>query len=224
MYHSQHEIEKYLEKFFNKPGFFLEIGCWDGELISQTAWLERERGWIGVCVDPFARGFEGRGCTVVRKAIVSPSPCPSDIPLPQGERGGREFVKVSVDRRDGGDVSYFSGFRDAIAVHWDLISQFCDYEIVEVETITLEELWREYELPAHVDFLSVDTEGSELEIFESIDFDKWHFGLIVYEHNGDQFAKERIGELLRRAGYVCVEELRVDDVWVESRKWRVENE
>src|SRR5574342_922137 len=98
MYHSQRGIEKYLERFFDGPGTFLEIGCWDGELISQTAWLERERGWTGVCVDPFARGFEGRGCRVCRKAVVG---------VRADARPARTFVKVSVDRRHGGDVSYF---------------------------------------------------------------------------------------------------------------------
>lgn len=209
MYHSQHEIERYLERFFDKPGFFLEIGCWDGELISQTAWLEREKGWTGVCVDPFPRNFEKRSCRVLPYAVSK-----------FGQQL-RKFVKVSIDRRDGGDVSYFSGFKDTLTAHWDLIEKYCDYEIISVPEISMGSLYNLVDLPAHIDFLSVDTEGSELEIFESIDFDRRSFGLIVYEHNGDQFARERIGELLRRAGYVCVEELRVDDVWVSKE---LENE
>jgi len=111
-------------------------------------------------------------------------------------------------------VSYFSGFRDAIKTHWELIEQFCDYEIVEVPVITMEELYRQYELPEYIEFLSVDTEGSELEIFEAIDFEKWSFGLIVYEHNEDEEVKKRIGELLTAHGYRLVKSMRCDDVWV----------
>ena len=205
MFHSQHEIEKYVNHFFQEPGFFLEIGCWDGELISQTAWLEREKGWRGLCVDPFPVNFRRRKCQVIQKAI-------------SGHSGTREFVKVGKDRRYGGDVSYFSGFRDSVKAHWDLISQHCDYQIIQVPTITIAELYQEYQLPKYIEFLSVDTEGSELEIFESIDFSTWSFGLIVFEHNEDQDVKRRIGELLMDAkhGYVCIAEMRCDDVYLNG--------
>lgn len=204
MFHSQHGIEKYLNHFFQEPGFFLEIGCWDGELISQTAWLEREKGWSGLCVDPFPKNFRRRKCQVIQKAI-------------SGQQSAtREFVKVSIDRRHGGNVSYFSGFRDAIKAHWELIEQHCDYEVVMVPTITMTELYQEYQLPNYIEFLSVDTEGSELEIFETIDFSTYSFGLIVFEHNEDAIVKRRIGELLMEHGYVLIESLRVDDIYLNG--------
>jgi len=235
MYHSQHNIEAYLNHFFREPGFFLEIGCWDGELISQTAWLERERGWEGLCVDPFLRNFRNRKCRVCRKAVSGSIPrgrfagfqvpgAPLSLSTetsPQMNEhnlgGMREFVKVSIDRRNGGDVSYFSGFRDTLSTHWDLISQHCDYEIVPVHTITMEELYREYALPNYIEFLSVDTEGSELEIFESIQFDKWRYGLIVFEHNEDDAVRRKVGSILKLNDYLLVGALRCDDVYV-SRK------
>lgn len=204
MYHSQHKIEEYLERFFDAPGFFLEIGCWDGELISQTAWLEREKGWTGVCVDPFPRNFKKRLCRVLAYAVSK-----------FGQQS-RQFVKVSVDRRDGGDVSYFSGFKDSLTRHWELIEKYCDYEIVSVPGISLDNLYDLMNLPTYIEFLSVDTEGSELEIFESINFDRWSFGLIVFEHNEDEAVKQRIGELLAAHGYVRVAEMRCDDVWVNG--------
>lgn len=220
MFHSQHQIETYLNHFFHEPGFFLEIGCWDGELISQTAWLERARGWSGVCVDPFPANFRRRKCRVVKRAVVGQALTPN--PSPNG-RGEREFVRVSIDRRHGGDVSYFSGFRDAIKAHWELIEQHCDYEIVQVETITMAELYATYSLPNYIEFLSVDTEGSELEIFESIDFNAVSFGLIVFEHNEDEIVKRRIGELLMENGYVLIDALRCDDVYLnkEIKKWKL---
>jgi hypothetical protein len=203
MFHSQHEIEKYLIHFFQEPGFFLEIGCWDGELISQTVWLERARGWSGVCVDPFPGNFRRRKCRVVKKAVSGSK-----------AQGVREFVKVSIDRRHGGDVSYFSGFRDAVKTHWALIEQHCDYEIVQVETITMTELYTTYSLPNYIEFLSVDTEGSELEIFESIDFDAVSFGLIVFEHNEDEEVKRKVGEILQTNGYGLIASLRCDDIYI----------
>lgn len=201
---SQHQIESYIERLLPNPGYFLELGCWHGTLISQTAYLERVKGWKGTAVDPFPRGFEGRTCRVVPMAI-------SKDGLP------REFVKVTIDRRYGGDVSYFSGFKDAVKAHWELIRQFCDYTIIQVPTITIDDLYSYYRLPAHIDFLSVDTEGSEEEIFASIDFDKLSFGLIVFEHNEDEGVKQRIGKLLTERGYKLYESLRVDDIYVHGK-------
>lgn len=207
-FHSQHEIEKYIQQYLppwkiSMPGHFLEVGAWDGELISQTAWLERYRGWIGVCVDPFPRGFENRTCQVCARAVSR-------------DGAPREFVKVTIDRRDGGDVSYFSGFRETIAAHWELISQHCEYEIIMIPTITIDDLIRIYDLPDHIDFLSVDVEGSEQEIFDNINFKRYTFGLIVFEHNENQEARKHIGELLIGAGYHHIESLRMDDIFVHG--------
>ena len=204
MFHSQHQIEVHLDRFFSEPGFFLEIGCWDGELISQTKWLEKEKGWNGLCVDPFPVHFEGRSCIVCGRAISAAG-------------GRREFIKVSIDRRYGGDVSYFSGFRDAVKFHWDVIEKHCDYEIVPVETITMVELYELYDMPDYIEFLSVDTEGSELEIFESIDFNKYRFGMIIFEHNMDASTKSRIGQILTANGYELFEALECDDVYISRQ-------
>lgn len=201
---SQHNVEIYLESLFPNPGTFVEIGCWDGELISQTVMVERYQGWQGLCVDPFPRNFEHRTCKLCSKAVSADG-------LP------RDFVKVSIDRRYGGDVSYFSGFRDSIQVHWPLIEEFCDYEIIPIETITFNNLMQQYSMPNYIDFLSIDTEGSELEILTTIDFQKYCFGLIDFEHNEDKAVKELIQDLLKLHGYVPYVDLRVDSLFISEK-------
>lgn len=200
---SQYGIEQYIQQRFTQPGTFLEIGCWDGELLSQTAWLERELGWSGFCVDPFPRNFELRSCTVIPKAI---------------SRDGqpRIFVKVSIDRRHGGDVSYFSGFQDSLTLHASVILDHCEHEELVIETIPFEDLYWQYNLPRHIDFLSVDTEGSELEIFQGIDFSKHSFDMIVFEHNADQDVKDFIGGVLTAAGYELDIELPIDSIFIRT--------
>jgi FkbM family methyltransferase len=208
MYLSQSkQIERVVESLFPSPGLFLEIGAWDGELISQTAYLERERGWQGVCVDPFPHGFEHRACRVCGKALSA-------------DGQPRAFLKVTIDRRDGGDVSYLSGFKESVmpSMHWPLISQFCDYTEIQVETITLAQLYELYDLPDFIEFLSVDIEGSELELFRSMDFDAHRFGLIAFEHNMNKAAQETIGEILAAHGYQLLEAWGYDDLYVFSHK------
>lgn len=200
---SQHGIEEYLDHLFYAPGHFLEIGCWHGEQLSQTAYLEKEKRWTGVCVDPFPVGFENRTCRVCRNAI-------------SGDGKNREFIKVSIDRRNGGDVSYFSGFSDSIGRHREVIEQFCDHEIVIVPTITIEQLYKQYDLPAYIDFLSVDTEGSELEILSSIDLSRCRFGAIMFEHNEDEGVRRAIGDLLTLRGYLLFKSWQCDDLYIDE--------
>lgn len=201
---SQHNIESYIDKFFFRPGFFLEIGCWHGEHISQTSYLEKVRGWNGLAVDPFPVGFEDRNCMLCQKAISK-------------DGNKRQFIKVSIDRRYGGDVSYFSGFKDTLKTHLSLIKNHCDYEEIEVETITVKELYLRYNLPRYIEFLSVDTEGSEVEIFKSIDFKKNSFGLIVFEHNGVAKVKKDIAKILVWKGYLLYESLSEDDIYINKK-------
>jgi hypothetical protein len=202
---SQHHIEKYLNKFFDKPGTFLEIGCWDGQMISQTVRLEQDKGWSGLCVDPFAKNFGQRKCKLCKKAVSK-------------DGKPREFIHVTIDRRYGGDVSYFSGFTEAVKANLPLIEEHCDYTNEVIGTITVQQLYEQYNLPEYIEFLSVDTEGSELEIFQSIDFQKVSFGLIVFEHNRDEEVKKAIGDILTANKYVLHESLEVDDIYINPDK------
>lgn len=202
MIYSQGNIEKVLDRLFPDKGFFLEIGCWSGEHFSQTAWLEHERSWTGVCVDPFPVNFENRPHTLLCQKAISLNGLP------------REFIQVSTDRRHGGDVSYLSGFTDTMsALHWEMVQEFCDYKTVIVETITFRQLCSLYKLPLWIDFLSVDTEGSELEVFQGIDYGVQHFGVITFEHNFDWNKRGAIARILSDNNYILYEEWEYDDIW-----------
>ncbi len=200
-YSQSQKIESYVRQFFEK-GFFLEIGAWDGKNISQTLYLE-EMGWKGLCVEPFPHGFADRKCMLCNKAISA-----NGLP--------REFVLVTTDRRHGGDVSYLSGFRDSLAFHWNVIQEHCNYEIVEVDTITIPQLYKQYSLPQFIEFLSIDTEGSELEIFSSIDLDIYKFGIICYEHSMNENVRKTIGRRLQSHGYNLLVDMDWDDVYLWS--------
>lgn len=189
-------IKDYIIPLFTKPGNFVEIGCWKGDHISQTKELE-DLGWSGVCIDPFPSDFHDRNCRLVAKAVSK-------------DGKPRKFIKVTIDRRYGGDVSYFSGFRDSVNYHWPVIHQHCDYEEIEIPTTTFDQLL----LPFHINFLSVDTEGAELEIFRSIKFDMYEFDVIMFEHNGEN---NGVAELLEGNGYKLHKRLELDDIFINSR-------
>jgi hypothetical protein len=90
----------------------------------------------------------------------------------------------------------------------------------EVETVSLCDLLSEHQSPSYIDYLSIDTEGSECEILRTFDFDRYSFGLITVEHN---FTANRLelNHVLTRAGYHRVlVEVSCQDDWYVSREAR----
>lgn len=72
----------------------------------------------------------------------------------------------------------------------------------DVQTISLVDLLDKYNAPAIIDYLSIDTEGSEYEILKEFNFSKYRFNVITCEHNHTS-AREKIFNLLTANGYVC---------------------
>jgi hypothetical protein len=75
----------------------------------------------------------------------------------------------------------------------------------EVKTISLNDLLLRYGAPSIIDYLSIDTEGSEIDILESFDFNQYTFSVITIEHNYTD-SRNRIYELLTSKGYKRVNE------------------
>ena len=80
-----------------------------------------------------------------------------------------------------------------------------------MRTKTLTEVMDEHKAPRYIDYLSLDTEGSELEVLKGIDFKKYIFGYITVEHNLKEPIRSEIREFLYSKGYVFSRWNRFDD-------------
>ncbi len=80
-----------------------------------------------------------------------------------------------------------------------------------VTTITLTDLLDQHKAPEFIEYLSIDTECSELEILKGIDFNKYKFGLIDIEHNHVEPKRTQMRELLLSNGYEYIRENQWDD-------------
>jgi FkbM family methyltransferase len=167
-----------------RGGYFVEFGAGDGVHLSNTAFLETEMGWSGLLAEPNPLFVEqvraNRRCRVSDKCVFSES--------------GRtmDFVATRV-----GEFSFLADLEPSDS-HQERRSKVAMR--VEVQTITLNDLLLEAEAPRQIDYLSVDTEGSELEILSAFDFDRWDVRAISVEHNKTP-ARQAIYELLVRNGY-----------------------
>jgi FkbM family methyltransferase len=170
----------------DKPGFFVEFGASDGLALSNSHMLEKHFGWTGVLCEPSTAWHEAlkqnRSCTIDTRCVYSVS----------GE-------KISFSENYLGELSAITAYAEpnASGILKRTTSSY------EVETISLQNLLKEHNAPKFVDFLSIDTEGSEFEILKSFDFQSYRFGAICVEHN---FAdtREKINKLLLANGYVQV--------------------
>lgn len=170
-----------------RNGYFVEFGACDGELLSNTALLEQEYGWTGILAEPNPVWHEAlrrnRSCAVSTKCVHSSSGDTvqfDNIPsMPELSRM-TDIIPDDVHERNGNRNEKVS---------------------LAVETISLADLLREYNAPTEIDYLSIDTEGSELAIIENFDFDAYSFRLISIEHAGDQSKRREIANILVYNGY-----------------------
>ena len=64
----------------------------------------------------------------------------------------------------------------------------------------MSDLLEKYSAPSIIDYLSIDTEGSEYDILNAFDFQKYKFRVITCEHNFTPM-REKIYDLLIKKGY-----------------------
>jgi FkbM family methyltransferase len=185
---------------WKRGGYFVEFGATDGVLLSNSWLLEKKFGWNGICCEPNPRLFEqlqrNRDCQVSPACVYRTS----------GET--MEFVLADAFgglSQHGQDDSH-KDKREAYAEAGELIS---------VVTTSLMDLLQEMGAPKEIDYLSIDTEGSELAILEGIDWDRYRFHCITVEHNFTA-QREEIAKQLIDQGYQR-QEAQWDDWYVIGR-------
>jgi FkbM family methyltransferase len=168
-----------------RSGYFVEFGATDGVRLSNS-WLLERLGWRGLCAEPNPRFFEqlrqNRSC-IVTDACVGPH---------TGERV--EFVLAQE----------FGGFRQDMSSDMHSATREAYWADASnrlvLETVSLDHLLRRHGAPRDIDYLSIDTEGSELAILRTFPLDQWNIRLITVEHNYTA-DREAIHTLLAAHGY-----------------------
>ena len=73
-----------------------------------------------------------------------------------------------------------------------------------MKTITLNDLIAENTDKKSIDYISIDTEGSEYEIIKNFDFNKYAVEIFTIEHNYIKEKRDKIYDLLIKNNYVRV--------------------
>ena len=171
-------------------GYFVEFGACDGILYSNTYLLENKLNWNGIVSEPARIWHEAlqknRNCTIETKCVWKKS---GEIIL---------FDEVQkIDQQIAPQISSVSNLKNN---DWAGKIRSKNSIKYSVETISLLDLLQKNSAPRTIDFLSIDTEGSEFLILENFDFEKYNFGLISVEHNYTK-NRSKIYNLLKKKGY-----------------------
>jgi FkbM family methyltransferase len=169
---------------FKRNGFFVEFGACDGLSLSNTFLLESEFEWDGILAEPARVWHES--LRTQRRALIS-TKC---VWSHSGET-------IMFNQTDAAGLSTIASFSQADRWAPERLNGF-QYD---VESISLNDLLASAGAPERMDYLSIDTEGSELRILETFDFSRYRFSVITCEHNFTP-AREAIAALLTRQGYV----------------------
>jgi FkbM family methyltransferase len=144
--------------------YFLEFGATNGVSLSNTYFLENSENWSGLLAEPahvwHSELTLNRKCGIDFRAVYRNS--------------GERVIFSEVDLAELSTISRFAGSD----IHRNSRKNVRQYE---VETISLEDLLIEHDAPLAIDYLSIDTEGSELEILSEFDFTKWQIGFLTVE-------------------------------------------
>ena len=171
--------------------FFIEFGATDGLINSNTFLLEKELNWNGILIEPakiwHKNLYKNRQCFIDTRCIYTKS----------GEKMPFLIVKNKGDAEPG--LSTLKKYSN----NGDWASKLRTQNSSEdfVETITLDELLDFYNAPKEISYMSIDTEGSEFAILNTLNFSKRKIKIITVEHNFHKQQRGKIFNLLSSKGY-----------------------
>lgn len=165
-------------------GYFVEFGATNGVDSSNSYLMETRYDWNGILAEP------GR---IWHKQLKQNRRCRIDERCVWRVSGAHvEFNQVVEP-----ELSTIHAYSDTDRYRHSRTTG----DKYAVETISLNDLLRQHGAPAEIDYLSIDTEGSEFDILSAFDFDRYRINIVTCEHNFTE-ARDKICALLTSKGYV----------------------
>jgi FkbM family methyltransferase len=211
-FHSQQDEDKFIIQYILndriQDGTFLEIGAYDGVLHSNTKTLEDHFGFKGILIEPQRKFFKQLkqnrpNCECYNFAVTN-----SDEPfidfIGEGfESGTTESIL---------DPTYRVGSNLIEKHQWSRTSY-------PVPNKKMKDILAESQFD-YIDIMSIDVEGSELDLLKSIDFTFPIFCILIEAHSDAQDRNKIVGNHLKSNGFTYYERQRGNEVWINKNYFR----
>jgi len=181
------------------PGFFVDIGAYDGISNSNTFLLE-QNGWKGICFEPnpnvFSRLRENRICNCCNMAISDES------------HDNEPFVIVEGYAEQISCMLRYTPREHLDRIKMDLQGGSKRTGIVKVRKFSDEVYIRD------ITYLSIDAETHEMAILSGIDFDYHNISYISFEKNN--YDTNNCGTFLESKGYNFIKQIGADHFYAKT--------
>lgn len=162
-----------------RNGYYVEVGALDGLVMSQSYLFEKTLNWDGIVVEPNPVWHENlqinRNCNISKNAI--------------SDKNGSAIFECR-------EIHAFSGLKSSVndSRMSGIVNEF------KVETMTLCDLFNKFNAPNEIDWVSIDTEGAEMDILKKYfeENTKYKINLLSFEtcHEDESY------QLLKNQPYV----------------------
>ena len=197
---SQLGQDQYIYQAFfqdKQNGVFVEVGAHDGNNLSNTLFFEKEMNWSGVCVEP------GRISSRIKLSrsnsqVFNCCACPLEFEnqIVRFREHATSEISTTIFQDLYEPPHYAKSLEMEEGVYWDRLKR-CK---------TLDSIFNEAKLEKDIDYVSIDTQGSEWLVIKDLPFDKWNVKVFTIAHDmfqGGEKEKNRnqIKLLMESNGY-----------------------
>jgi FkbM family methyltransferase len=184
------------------PGFYVEIGAWDGRKKNSTIVLEKA-GWDGVAIEASPPSFEllknNRKCRCLNVAVY--------------DYDGEVDYALFPDRPEwNGIIETYKAPHIALLESKNPVLDnrtSSPAEIIKIKCMQ----WSSLNLPNHIDYLQIDTEGSEMAIMNCINWNSTTISYICLEDNNYDKGDMTYTNYMTGLGYKEIARQGVDFLW-----------
>lgn len=203
-YYGLNQLDKKLESFINfDNGYFVELGANDGINQSNTYYFEKYRGWSGILIEPVGQKYlECLNNRSDKNKIF----CNACVSFDYQEKFVELIYSNLMTIAENLENQISNPKEHALKGIQYLDPNEKNYTFGSVAK-TLNSILKISKAPKKIDFLSLDVEGSEMEVLKGVDHNEFRFNFICVETKD----KEKLTNYLYKYNYILVEQLSLHD-------------
>lgn len=192
------EIQKYFQDGF--VGGCIDVGATNGRDINNTLHFEQS-GWFCLCVEPNPYFFN---------QLKDNRPNSINFAISNYNKDDVDFSVVTLQGNNQEAVSALKIDEKLMEAHQSYNPRI---EVIKTKVRTLDYCVENYYQYPTIDFVSIDTEGTELDVLKGFDINKWQPKLFIIENN---YNNKDIEDYMNTFGYKLDKKVSVNDFYIKK--------